>query len=179
MHRLPGLGNILTLSGISEKEGGGFNLRKAGTGGGISYVAAQDAFQFKLQVPATQKALRRVNTLECMQLLSSPMTGGPTTLRSDNTDDLISDDTVVLNSLVSNAADRTIGDGQYIRIDNRKPTADAVSVPAVTINGKPIDGDKVPAVVGDEIRVAVKVATSGTVFRNERGDSAKNYFGDY
>ena len=94
------------------------------------------------------------------------MTGGPTTLRSDNTDDLISDDTVVLNTLVPNAADRTVGDGQYIRIDNRKPVATAVSVPAVTINGKPIDGSNVPAVVGDEIRVAVKVATSGTVFRN-------------
>ena len=95
---------------------------------------------------------------------------GLTTLASNDLNTLISDDTATLNTVVPNAADRTVGDGQYLRIDNRKPTAAEVSATvsnlAVTIDGKPIDGSNVPAVVGDEVRVAVKVGASGTVFRN-------------
>ena len=157
------LGNILTLSGISAKEGGGFTFRKAGTGGGITYVAAEDAFQFKLQVPANKGPVPG-QYLAVYAIAEFDPTGA--TLASNDTNTMISDDTAVLNQLVPNAADRTVGDGQYIRIDNRKPTAAAVSNLAVTINGKPIDGSNVPAVVDDEIRVAVKVDASGTVFRN-------------
>ncbi|MCY3683297.1 MAG: T9SS type A sorting domain-containing protein [Gemmatimonadetes bacterium] len=159
------LGNVLTLSGISEKEGG-FNFRKAGSGGGIAYVAAQDAFQFKLQVPANKGPVPG-HYFGVYAIAEFAHTGGPTTLASNDIDTMISDDPAALNEVVPNAAERTVGDGKYIRIDNRKPTAAAVSNIAVTIDGVPIDGSNVPAVVDDEIRVAVKVSASGNVFRNK------------
>ena len=159
------LGDAVTVKGISEKEGGEFNFQKTGNKGALSYDAAQDAFQFQLLVPPN-KGLVPGQYFGVYAIAEFVHTGGPTTLASNDQNTMISDDTATLNTLVPNAADRTVGDGQYIRIDNRKPTAAAVSNPAVTINGKPIDGSNVPAVVGDEVRVAVKVAASGTVFRN-------------
>ncbi len=164
------LANALTAQGFNEVDGA-ITFEKDGTGGGITYVAAQDALQFKLQVPANK---RKAEDGQYFGVYAqAAFTYGGTNdniLTNRQTEDPIYSDPAVLNSVVPNEAERYIGDGKLIKIDNQGPIivggtgADKYDPAGVSDIALTVDDDGA-ATVGDKIRVAVKVGTSGTLFR--------------
>ena len=155
---LVNLADPVTASGFNEVDGK-TTFKKAGTKGQIVYVSGNDALEFRLQVPAGRGEAKDGQYFGVYAQAEFTYGGTKTTLTNRQSEDPIYSDPSVLNSVVPNEAERYIGDGKLIKVDNVKPTNDSISPVALTID------DDGAATVGDKIRVAVKVGTPGTLFR--------------
>ena len=166
------LGVPLTALGFVEASGNvTFQTSRVSGGGSNSQIVylpsnsarAYEALEFRLQVPTNRGSATNGQYFGVYAV--AEITGRaakPDILESRNTKDPIYEDPGVLGNVVPNAAERVVGDGKLLKLDNMKPTVGAVSNIAVTIDE---DGN---ATVGDKIRAAVQVGTPGTLFRDSR-----------
>ncbi len=165
----PEVADALTVSAIND-DNGTITFTKAGTKGKVSYVAATDRLKFELQISNNNAPRGNPDTNSEGQYMgvyavADFMVGSTTTrLTNRQTDTPVYPNAALLASLVPNAADRYVGDGILIKVDTVKPDNAAITAVVVT-SGDEVGAD-IDATVGDELRLAVGVATSGRLFRH-------------
>ena len=156
--------DALTASNINEADNGVISFTKDGNKGKISYVAATDRLKFELQVPANKGGTApNGQYLGVYAAADFSFSGNPTRLKNTQSDKLVFPNPTILADLVPNEADRYVGDGKFIWVDNVKPSNAPITKVDVTskdADGEPEVGTAIQATIGDEIRVAIGVNVS-------------------
>ncbi len=182
------VGDKLTASNFND-DSGMITFTKSGPKGKISYLTT-DRLKFEIQVPfhgtinntnpnaATRRPVNPADNPEGQYMgvyaeVNFVISSTTTTLTNRQTDKPVYPVESVLPSLVPNAGDRYVGDGILVKVDNIKPGVDtqtglgtniALLAPVVTSGDE--SGADIKATVGDELRVAIGIASSGRLFRH-------------
>ena len=149
----------ISVSNINDDNGAiSFTVNNAGVSGSkgkISYVAASDRLKFEVGIPKDVGPAPSGQYLNVYAAADFAIGNSTTRLTNRQADKPVYPNPAILASLVPNEADRYVGDGKFILVDNVKPDNAAIAVPVVT-TGKE-KGRDIKATVGDNISVAIGV----------------------
>lgn len=182
------VGDKLMASNFND-DGGTITFTKDGPKGKISYLTT-DRLKFEIQVPfhgtinntnpnaATRRPVNPADNPEGQYMgvyaeVDFVIGSTTTTLTNRQTDKPVYPVESVLPSLVPNVGDRYVGDGILVKVDNIKPGVDTqtglgtnISLLAPVVTSGDESGTDIGATVGEEIRVAIGIASSGRLFRH-------------